>query len=146
MSVPTWKRSTSSADYIYYCFELNCKLGEIVMKKETKYRKTYGDHLIKTGLEALSHLQVANSIFIGKTATEAEFRQRRAHLKEAAGLLEHLSTTAYIFIELVRNNGQESNQKLNNQEEYIGSKVEAIIRKTKGIIKSDAQIYKKYIK
>ena len=139
MSVPTWKRSTSSADYIYYCFELNCKLGEIVMKKETKYRKTYGDHLIKTGLEALSHLQIANSIFIGKTATEAEF-------KEAVGLLEHLSTTAYIFIELVRNNGQESNQKLNNQEEYIGSKVEAIIRKTKGIIKSDAQIYKKYIK
>lgn len=146
MSVPTWKRSTSSADFVYYCFELNKKLAEVVMKKETKYRKTYGDHLIKTGLKALSHLQVANSIFIGKTTSEDEFRQRRAHLKEAIGLVENLSTTAYIFLELVRNNGRESNERISNQEEYIGTKCEAIIRKTKGVMKSDEQAHKRYIK
>ena len=63
MAVPVWKRKLSSAQFIYEVYTLNIRLGEILENKPQKYKANYADDIIKTALEALEHLQIADSIY-----------------------------------------------------------------------------------
>ena len=73
MSVPTWKRKPSSAEFIYQVYQLNIRLGEILANKPQKYKQNYTDHVVKTAMDALKHLQIADSIYLSnRIRTRAE--------------------------------------------------------------------------
>ena len=88
MSVPSWKRSISKTEYIRLLFELNIRIGEIVANSPKKYRANYGDFLVKSALEALKYAQIANSIFVSSSMTEADYNLRRGLLQQARGIVE----------------------------------------------------------
>lgn len=155
MSVPTWKRKPSSAEFIYQVYQLNIRLGEILANKPQKYKQNYTDHIVKTALEALEHLQIVDSIYLSKYSGEQEYRIRREHLLKARGQIEHLSTAAYILLEIIRKHDyasegpQKSDRlyaKLYDQEMEIGDRCEQCYKLISGIIKSDMETYKKYIR
>ncbi len=54
MSVPVWKRKLSSAEYVYQTYQLNIRLGEILINKPQKYKANYADEIIQTALSALT--------------------------------------------------------------------------------------------
>lgn len=59
MSVVSWKRNESKVEYLYRTYELNLLIARIVASKSKKYKANYGDTLIKNGLDALKHLEIA---------------------------------------------------------------------------------------
>ena len=81
---------------------LNIRLGEILNNKPKKYKTNYADEIIKTALSALSHLQLADSIYLTKYLTKEEFLIRHNALILARGETQHIATACYIFLEIVR--------------------------------------------
>lgn len=160
MSVPTWLRGQSSVEYLWRLYKLNIRIAEICSNKPKKYRQNYGDALIKIGLQALQSAQMANDIFMSKTTPAELYMLRRKQLATAKGLLANLSTTAYIFLELVKKSDQGAQcydtderrktqvraDKINREEEEIGMACEEITRMIGGVIKNDTAIYNKHIK
>lgn len=151
MSVPTWKRKISKAEYIYRLYLLNIRLGEIFVNKPKKYKDNYSDAIIKTALSALNHAQIADSIYLSKYTTSYEFEIRERNLILARGEIASVATDSYIFLEIIRKHDYASEQderlfqKLYDQELEIGKMCEDCYNLISGIIKSDKEVYKKYI-
>ena len=155
MSVPTWKRKLSSAEYLYQTYRMNIRLGEILMNKPQKYKTNYADAIIQTALSALKHSQIADSIFMSKYTKEEDYRMRRQNLLLARGEIQHVATACYIYLELVRKRDYASEAasgngrqyaKLYDQELEIGGMCEACHKLISGVIKADTEIYNKYIR
>ena len=89
---------------------------------------------------------MGNSIFMQSKTSESDYLLRRKYFLTAKGLIENISTVSFIYLEFVRKTDSESNEKINSQESYIGSTCVDIHNKICGVIKSDTEIYKKYIK
>lgn len=143
MSVPSWKRSVSKSEYIRMLYDLNVRIGQIVMNKPKKYRGSYADMLIKSSLEALKYAQVANSIFMAASTPNEDYTLRRKCLLQARGMVENIATTSQIFLELYRNADREESEKIYREEAYIGESCGEIVRKISGVLKSDASIFRK---
>lgn len=77
MSVPVWKRKLSSAEYVYQTYQLNIRLGEILINKPQKYKANYADEIIQTALSALKHVQIADSIYLSQYAKKEDYFLRR---------------------------------------------------------------------
>lgn len=137
MSVVSWKRDESKVEYLYRTYELNLLIARIVASKSKKYKANYGDTLIKNGLDALKHLEIANSIYV---STKEDFILRRNHLLEARGIIDSLSTIAYIFLEITRT--VDANGKADKQEEQIGELTRKCVGLITGVIKSDKARHK----
>lgn len=146
MSVPTWKRSLSPTDFLYQPYRLCIRLTEIMANKPKKYRANMSDQILTTALDALKYLQTANSIFFTKTSSEADYLTRRRLLQTSKGYIENVSTVFYIFIETVRKHDSENDDRLYKQEMEVGDACNTIIKRIDGILKSDKEIYKKYIR
>lgn len=155
MSVPVWKRKLSSAEYVYQVYQLNIRLGEILANKPQKYKTNYTDHIIQTALSALNHVQIADSVYLSKYSSEDDYLLRRKSLQLARGEIQHLATACYVFLEIVRKHDYASEtdekaaqrkEKLYNQELEIGGKCEDCYNLISGVISSDSEVYKKYIK
>lgn len=140
MSVPTWLRGISKAQYLMRLYQLNTRLGEIVYGHPKKYRQTYGDNIIKCGLSALNHAQVGNKIYMYPGTSEAEYQDRRKHLEQARGYLDTLSTVAYIFLELTAKCDGVKQDKILKQEEEIGLACVEISNMIKGVLDSDRKV------
>lgn len=143
MSVPSWKRSVSKTEYIRLLYDLNIRIGEIVVNCPKKYRTSYGDALIKSALQALRYAQTANGIYMGASTTEADYLLRRKLLQQARGLAENISTVGYIFLEQVRKHDQMEAEKIYRREEYLGSACGEIAKKISTVMKSDSAVFKK---
>ena len=141
MSVPTWMRSESKTRFLYRLYKLNIRIGEIVANHPTKYRANYGDRLITTALDALTHAQIGNSIFMHIATPEIDYQTRRKHLREAKGYTEALATTAYIYLELTAKADGVKKEKIQKQEEEIGLECAEISKMIKGVLDSDRRIY-----
>lgn len=153
MSVPTWKRKLSSAEYVYQLYQLNIRLGKVLENKPQKYKHNYTDEIIKTALQALKHVQTADSIYLTKYSTERDFRQRREHLLEARGQIQFIATACYVFLEIVRtrdyaseNEHKQDIARLYDQEMEIGDRCEHCYNLVSGVIKADSELYNKFIK
>ena len=156
MSVPTWKRKLSEAEFVYQLYQLNIRLGEILNNKPQKYKTNYTDKIIRTALEALEHAQVADSIYMGRYTKERDFLIRREQLLLARGKVQHLATACYIFLEIVRRHDYASEgenekagrlyAKLYDQELEIGELCQRCHKLLGGVIKSDSEVFNKYIK
>lgn len=174
MSVPVWKRKASSAQFIYEVYTLNIRLAEIMANKPQKYKANYGDEIIKSALSCLEHLQIADSIYLSKYSSVEDYNLRREHLLTARGLLNHISTAGFIFLELVkrhdhasegkpskkplspkeitdaeerrRRQEREYKKKLSDQELEIGESCETAYKLISALLDADRKIYKEYIK
>ncbi len=113
------------------------------MNAPKKYRANYADHIIKSGLKALQLAQYGNSIYLSKETSEEDFKERIKCFRKAASLIDNISTTAQIYLELIKNGGA-SSEKVLKQQEYIGTKANEIISLLQGVQKSDRERYKKY--
>lgn len=151
MSVPLWKRKLSSADFLYKPYYLNIRLGQILANKPKKYKTNYTDHIIKTALSALQHLQTADSIYLSKYTTLQEYEIRHEALLLARGEIENVATACYVFLEIVRKNDFASDKqidefvKIYDQELEIGGLCEDCYNLISGLIKSDRELYRTYI-
>lgn len=141
MSVPTWLRSESKTKFLYRLYKLNVRIGEIVANHPTKYRASYGDALIANALNALSHAQIGNGIFMHVGLSESEYQLRRKHLREAKGYTETIATIAYIYLELTAKTDGVKKEKILKQEEEIGLECAEISKMIKGVLDSDRRIY-----
>ena len=148
MSVPTWKRQLSGAEYIYQTYQLNIRLGEILVNKPQKYKQNYADEIIKTGLSALGHVQIADSIYLGKSFSERDYLLRREQLVLARGEIHHVATSTFIYLEIVRKHDYASDKyaKIYDQEMEVGERCEKCYKLISGVIKSDSELRNKYIK
>ena len=142
MSVPVYKRSESKTEYLNLLYELNVKIGQIVANGSNKYVHSYGDHLIRTGLKALQYAQIANRIFITKNTSDSDYELRRSCLNKAIGLLDNISTTADIYLELSLNNSKISKKDILKRQEAIGKLCYKTIEKIKGVMKYDTSLRK----
>ena len=131
---------------------LNIRLGEILNNKPKKYKTNYADEIIKTALSALSHLQLADSIYLTKYLTKEEFLIRHNALILARGETQHIATACYIFLEIVRKHDYASestdcngHETVYDQERDIGGMCETCYVLINGIIKSDRDYYRKNI-
>lgn len=155
VSVPVWKRKLSSAEYVYQIYQLNIRLGEILINKPQKYKANYADNIIQTSLSALKHVQIADSIYLSKYAKPEDYFLRRENLLLAKGEIQHIATACYIFLEIVRKHDYASEgvikmvdryAKIYEQELEIGEKCEKCHNLIVGVLKSDNELFKKYIK
>lgn len=83
MSVQTWKRKLSSAEYVFQLYQLNIRLGEILINKPKKYKTNYADEIVRTALSALEDVQIADSIYFTKNSSEQESNAHRPHDQRA---------------------------------------------------------------
>lgn len=141
MSVPTWMRTTSKTKYLHRLYKLNIRIGEIVANHPKKYRANYGDSLITTALNALTHAQIGNGIFMHAAMTEADYQIRRKQLQGAKGYTEAIATIAYIYLELIAKTDGVKEEKILEQEEEIGLECAEISKMIKGVLDSDRRIY-----
>lgn len=141
MSVPSHKRSQSRTEYIKLLFELNVRMGEIVMNKPKKYRENYGDELIKSCMQALRYAQIANGIFVAGKSKREDYLLRRRYLQQAKGTVESIATLAEVFLERAKRADREESKKIIKQEMYIGEICAEIQKKISGVMKSDTERY-----
>lgn len=141
MSVPTWGRDESAAEYVYELFELNKRVGQIVSNHPKKYRGSYGDHLIKSALKALFHAQAAQAIFMCETTSEEDYLSRRKHLQNAYAYTKHIGTAMDVYLTLVWNEDGVAQDKINDQHFEIGSRVGAEAKLLHGVMDSDKAIF-----
>lgn len=137
MSVPTWKRKESKTEFLRLLIELNIYLGKIVNNKPKKYKANYGDHLIKEGLKALEYAQTANSVYMTKNTSQNDYEHRRKLFMTARGIVSHIATASYIFLELCKNSNEIKAGRVSKEEEYIGSTCTDIVKALSGVLKSD---------
>lgn len=142
MSVPAWARGKSKSQYIFETYMLNIRIGQIVMSKPKKYRENYGDHVIRTALDALKFCQAANAIYMNEKTSEEDYRRRKSYLTNALAYIDHISTVADIFLGLNYNVDGAKQEQIDRQEEYIGSTCKTIHDLIRGVIDSDTRIFK----
>lgn len=141
MAVPTWLQSQSKTKYLHRLYQFNIRLGEIVERYPQKYRKTYGDVVIKNALLALGHAQVGNKLYMYPGTSEEEYQARRTHLEQARGWIDTVATIAYIFLELTAKCDGVKSEKILKQEEYIGLECAEISNMIKGVLDSDRKVH-----
>jgi len=141
MSVPKYKRNESNALFVKELYDLNIRCGQIIMKRPTKYRQNYGDHLIKSCLKALEYAQRANDIFMSESLDQNLKEERKLLLIRTIGICENISTTAQIFFELIKN-CDGCNEDCTSSLEYFADKSNLIIKLVKGVIESDKKYFK----
>lgn len=141
MSVPSYERSESRAQFLQELHELCVRCGQIVMRKPTKYRATYGDRLINSCLDALQNAQFANHIYITKD-TSAELKNlRKVSLTKARNLCYTIPSLAQIFLDLVGEIDGGSS-KLAKEKAYFGEKCGTIVRLIDGVLENDKKFSK----
>lgn len=143
MSVPAWERDKSKTDFIRLLMELNIRMGKIVGNKPKKYKQNYGDHLVKTCLEALKHAEIANSVYIAESTPQSDLELRKRYFEIARGEVKHIGTAALIFLEICKESKEEKVSRIMKEEEYIGSMCADISKSISGVVKSDKKYWKK---
>ena len=137
MSVIKSDRKDSRAEYVEQTRKLVIEISRIVANKPKKYKENFGDHLIKTSLEALELVQTANTIYLRKETPQQDRDFRRTCLIKAKAKIQHVSTVNYIFLELCRNQDGIKGEKIAKGEAKIGKMCGEIVSLINGVIKSD---------
>ena len=156
MSVQTWKRVLSSAEYVFQTYLLNVRLGQILVNKPQKYKTNYTDKILGTAMDALENVLAADSIYLSRYSLEQDFLKRRAYLQDAKAQVRSVATLSFVFLETVRKQDYSINEYVNDidwllgrmssQEIEIGDMCEKCHKLISGLIKSDAELYRKYIR
>lgn len=137
MSVEKWKRKTSKTTFLLEAYELNDAISSTITNMPTKYRNSYGDIVIKSGLEVLRLLYKANSIFVGPHTTKVEFQERRLLFNQGLAELNVTMMTLEIFLNHARKADGLNEEKIYKVLDRIGSKAASIENLVGGVLKYD---------
>ena len=139
MSVRVADRGESKTEYLEAARVLAVKVGKIAGNAPHKYKASFCDHMIKTTLDIYCHLQVAQSIYVACGANaERDYAQRRTHLKEARGLVNHVSATARVYFGVVVDCDGYNREKALKQQHSIGDICSRLAALVDGTIEWDA--------
>lgn len=147
MSVKLCDRSDSKTQFLEELRLLNVRLGQIVVNGPRKYAASHGDHLIRCGLEAYEHAQIANKTnFQRGRNVEQAYRIRREHFNAARGIVEHIGSAAKIYFDLMMNidGGGKDKNKAHGRMNEIGGMCNKIIGMLSAVMKSDTDRYREY--
>lgn len=146
ISVPTYRRSLSSTEYIWKTRQLAVRVGEIIANKPKKYKGIYSDKIVSLSITAVSEVILANEIYV---KTQSDYETRRTHLLKAKGCLWSMLTIADIFLEQVKKSPVDSkesktkrDEKISKQQIELGAVVDECVNLINGVIKSDTKRYK----
>lgn len=139
MSVPTWKRNESVAEYVWQIRQLNIDIAEIISNKPKKYKSTHSDLLVKTALEALANANMANDIYV---QDDKDYDTRRRLLIKAKGQLYNIALLSDIFLELCKKSPNCDRVKCVKDQYRIGDRCKHCINLISGVLKSDKKRYK----
>ena len=139
MSVKVADRGESKTEYIEAARVLAVKVGKVMGNAPHKYKASFGDHMIKTALDIYGHLQVAQSVYVVYSANaEQDYAQRRGHLKEAEGLINHISATARVYFGIVVDCDSYDKEKALRQQHSIGDMCSRLAALVDGTIEWDS--------
>lgn len=148
MSVPTYERTTSKAEYVWQARQLAVFIGMLVANKSKKYKSNYSDKIITLSLDILTCVITANETYV-KSKSDYEFR--RNNLLQAKGFLVSLGTITDIFLEQIKKSPevttekfQERNAKIHNQQIQVGDKINQCVNLITGVLKSDEERFLKH--
>lgn len=142
MSVPVYRRSESSVNYLYRTHQLCIIVAHTVAKYPKKYRQNFGGKIIQFSLSALSHCITANNVFIGRGCKPEDVMLRRKFLQAVKGEVDSISTLADIFPDLCASEDGASMKKANKEKQQIGEVTYSISSMISGVIKSDNKVLK----
>lgn len=150
MSVPAPYRKRSSIIYLDQLFQLNAAIGTLVSKMPEKYKRIYGDMMIRTGMHALELALNANTIYVCKTLSRQLFDTRLAFLYSAKSTVEMLANIYHIYILILGRTDPEMTTKKRKQaiknSENMVSWCNTCVELIGGVIRSDKARYKEYTK
>ena len=99
MAVPSSARRTSGMQYIETARVLAREILGFANRLPKRLARRISDPLFDHAREALYHLQTANRVYV---VSDADYNQRRAHLLEAIGHIDHVATLLDICYEIQR--------------------------------------------
>ena len=149
MSVPVWKRTLSKCEYAYQTYLLTQRLTQILCNIPKKYRDSYKDVIWKLSLEALELCIMSDSIYMRNNENlESDYKTRRECQLKARGKIQSVSIMCEVLLESIRHSGMPGidSKKIFKRELEIGLMCKRCNDLIDGILKSDTERYRKYIK
>ena len=162
MTVRVSDREESSCQYAESAKELAVRMVQIVTNGPKKYLVSYGDHLIRCTQDLYMHCQIANGIYPTRGPNLCnDYEQRRGHLLEARGLVDHVCSTAKIYLDLPigtlddldesdpdyearRRKIEKLKVKNSNRKQEVGRRCARLAKLLNGVIRSDYDRFRKY--
>lgn len=139
MSVKVADRGESKTEYIEAARRLAVEVGRIMANGPKKYGASHGDHIVKSALKIYEHCQIAQSIWVAKGGNaEADYEQRRWHLKEAKGLVNHVSAAVKVYFDIAKGCDKYDAKKATSQMHRVGDMCSRLSALLSGTIEWDA--------
>ena len=137
MSVNTWERSLSSIAFLWETHLLNQNISKMIANAPKKYKDSYSDYIIRSGLETFDLLYRGNSIYVGEFTPDADFKERKKLFREGMSKLATTLSAANIFLEHMRQSDGVNNDTVNRYSESLGARGDNIKNLVISLIKSD---------
>lgn len=144
MSVKVADRGKSYTEYLEESRRLAVEVGKMLANGPKKYRASHGDHIVRCALEAYEHCQMAQSIWVAKGPNaEADYAQRRHHLKEAKGLTFHIAAAAKVYFDIAKGCDGYDPVKASSRMQRVGDMCSRLAALIDGTLKWDADNIRK---
>lgn len=144
MSVRVAERGASRTEYLEAARRLAVDISQITANGPKKYRMSHADHMVQTALKIYENAQVAQSIYVVKGVNmESDHAQRRWHLKEAKGLVNHLCGVADVYFSLVMKCDGCDKKKAVARLERVGKQAARLSKLLSGVMEWDSNHIRK---
>lgn len=162
MTVRVSDREESSCQYADSAKELAVRVGQIVVNGPKKYLMSHGNHLICCSQDLYMHCQIANGIYPTRGPNlRSDYEQRRKHLLEARGRVDHVCSSAKIFLDLSSGNIADLDEsdpsyeakrrkierdkaRNSKRKQEVGRRCARLAKLLNGVIRSDYERFRKY--
>lgn len=144
MSVRMADRGESKTEYLEAARQLAVDVSKVMANGPHKYKANHGDHLVKAVLEVYEHLQIAQSIWVAKGGNmEADHAQRRHHLKEAKGLVNHVAAATKVYFDVMKGCDDYDRGRASKRQQRIGERCARLSALISGVIEWDGEHLRK---
>lgn len=146
MSVSTWERELSKAQFVYSAHQLLDIVSDLAYYTPKKYRDTYCDHIINAAINAMECAYSANQIVLDKYMSNSDIRERKRLLGQAVSYAVLVGVIAEHFLEHIRHCDGVKLSFVEQYEDKIALKINELRMLTLGVMKSDRKRIDKIIK
>lgn len=151
-SVQTWRRSLTRTQYAMEVYELTKRLPKIFSSKPKKYNRIK-DTIEAAADAALDNVLYADTIHMDRFAKEQDYLLRRKALQIARAKIRFVAVKSFSFLDAVRSGdyGADVDElpelgKIYDQMLEIGDRCLKAYNLITGVLRSDTEIYNKYIR
>ena len=147
MSVATYKRGESKAQFLDNLYKLNISVYGLVSKMPKKMQRIYGDKMINTALDAMKIAEVGNGIYLRNTTTQTSYEERIKCFEVVKGYVYSIMSIYNLSIDMMIENCHinkvDSTKLVNNSLRTSKLCIDTMDLIT-NLIKSDKDRYKNY--